>query len=188
MAFKIYTKTGDKGQTALLGGRKVSKANVRIQAYGTVDELNAHMGYVADSTADENISHQLRQIQATLFVIGSHLSLAPEKKGVFPLPRFGEEDILSLENSIDQMDVELPPLKSFILPGGHPLVSSIHITRCVCRRAEREVVNLILEENMDDEDSQLILKYLNRLSDWIFVLARYSAHKLGAKEIPWITR
>lgn len=185
MAFKIYTKTGDKGSTALLGGIRVSKSNARIHAYGTVDELNAHLGYVADVIGEEEFINRVREIQSALFTMGSHLSLAPQKRGKISLPEFSEKEITKLEESIDKMETYLEPLKNFVLPGGHPTVSAIHIARCVCRRAEREVVYLLENEEDSEENGHLYLQYLNRLSDWLFVLSRFMAKKLNAPEVPW---
>lgn len=177
---KIYTKTGDKGSTSLFGGKRVSKADIRIDAYGTVDELNSWIGVVRDQ--EVNVSRQdiLLGIQDRLFTIGSSLATEPGNTKV-KIPSLAEDDILTLEKEIDSMEALLPPLKSFILPGGHPSVSFTHVARTTCRRAERIVISL----NQDEAVDPLIIKYLNRLSDYLFVLARKMAHELRADETPW---
>ncbi len=180
MAFKIYTKTGDLGETGLFGGRRLSKSHLRIEAYGTVDELNSHLGLVRDQQSDEEIRKELHHIQSLLFSVGSILASDPEKK--LPLPAVEESDVTALEEAMDRMDLELPELKNFILPGGHPGVSSCHIARCVCRRAERLSVALHEEEPINPE----VLTYLNRLSDYLFVLARKLSKLLSVEEIKWI--
>jgi cob(I)alamin adenosyltransferase len=185
MAMKIYTKTGDKGTTSLIGGAKVSKAHLRIEAYGTVDELNSYLGLCKDLLTDTGGKAILQEIQDHLFTIGAALACDPEKETKMKIPDLKEEDILLLEKEIDKMEETLPPMKSFILPGGHPTVSHIHIGRCICRRAERCCVRLEAEEH--DVES-IIMKYLNRLSDYLFVLARYAAHQLKAEENPWKPR
>lgn len=185
MSFKIYTKTGDKGSTSLIGGTKVSKAHIRIESYGTVDELNSFIGFCIDQLSQHNIHHVLREVQDRLFTIGSSLACDPEKETKMKIPDFHEEDITLLENEMDLMDKELLPMKSFILPGGHLAASSLHIARCVCRRAERICVHM---QNDGAEVPDLIIKYLNRLSDYLFVLSRYAAHQLKVAEIPWKAR
>lgn len=195
MATKIYTKTGDKGKTSLIGGTKVPKSNVRIEAYGTVDELNSHIGLVGDLLAagPGEAKHQaasaapdlLREIQDRLFTLGSSLACDPEKESKLTIPDLKEEDIRLLERSMDDMNALLPPMTGFVLPGGHPAVSSLHIARCVCRRAERCVVRL-QEEGAFVEP--LVLQYLNRLSDYLFILASFTAHQWGIPEIPWKPR
>ncbi|HKZ68083.1 MAG TPA: cob(I)yrinic acid a,c-diamide adenosyltransferase [Chitinophagaceae bacterium] len=182
---KIYTKTGDKGTTSLIGGTKVSKAHLRIESYGTVDELNSYIGLCKDLLADKNSTTILQEIQDRLFTIGSALACDPEKETKMKIPDLKEEDILLLEKEIDKMDEVLPSMKSFILPGGHPTVSHLHITRCICRRAERCCVRLEAENN---EVEPIIIKYLNRLSDYLFVLARYAGHLLNIAELPWKPR
>ena len=183
MAMKIYTKTGDSGKTSLLGGTKVFKNNPRIEAYGTVDELNSYIGLLSDFSNDDNAKSILKEIQDRLFTIGSELACDPDSK--MPLPDLHESDIEYLEKEIDNMQYQLPVMKNFILPGGHPAVSFAHVARCVCRRAERCTVNL--QENSGAVD-QLIIKYLNRLSDYLFVLARYLGMKNNAPEIIWKAR
>lgn len=186
MSFKIYTKTGDKGRTALIGGTKVPKSHIRIEAYGTVDELNSHVGLVADSIAhDGRTVGLLREVQDRLFTIGSLLACDPDKDIQMQLPGLEESDILLLETEIDTMDAILEPMKSFILPGGSIPVSYAHLARCVCRRAERCCVRM-QEEGL--EVDPLVVKYLNRLSDHLFVLARYIAHGSGTEEIKWKPR
>jgi cob(I)alamin adenosyltransferase len=185
MATKIYTKTGDLGQTSLIGGTKVPKSHLRIETYGTVDELNSYVGLVNDYVTDVSTKLILKEIQDRLFTIGSSLACDPEKEPTMKLPDLKEEDILLLEKEIDIMNEVLPPMKSFILPGGHVAVSVSHITRCVCRRAERLCVNMQEHELFV---SPLVIKYLNRLSDYLFVLARYNAHLLKTEEITWKPR
>lgn len=182
MAFKIYTKTGDKGETSLFGGRRLPKYHLRIDTYGTVDELNAFIGLVSDHVQNEKIEAELKAIQDLLFVIGANLAADPEQGG--KVPDLKEADILFLEQAIDQMEATLPALKHFILPGGHPAVSFCHVARCVCRRAERLVVALAAEEVVLD----IIIRYLNRLSDYLFVLARKVGHDLGIPERKWEAR
>ncbi len=182
---KIYTKTGDKGTTSLIGGTKVPKSHLRIEAYGTVDELNSCIGLCRDLLTDENSRTILQEVQDRLFTIGSSLACDPIKEPGMRIPDLKEEDVVLLENEIDKMNEVLAPMKNFILPGGHATISHIHITRCVCRRAERCCVRLELEGL---ETDQVILKYLNRLSDYLFVLARFIAHQLKVEEIPWKPR
>ena len=185
MAMKIYTKTGDKGTTSLIGGTKVSKAHLRIEAYGTVDELNSYTGLCKDLIQDNNSKTVLQEIQDRLFTIGSALACDPQKETKIKIPDLKEEDINLLENEIDRMNEILPPMKSFILPGGHPSISHLHIARCICRRAERCCVRLESEQN---EVAPIIIKYLNRLSDYLFMLARYAGHLLNVAEMPWKPR
>jgi cob(I)alamin adenosyltransferase len=181
MAIKIYTKTGDKGKTALIGGVKVSKADLRIEVCGTVDELNAHIGLCNDILTNSDNSGTLQKIQKNLFVIGALLASHSDKDIKMMLPKFSEDAIVLLEKEIDRMDTILPAMKYFILPGGHIAVSQLHIARCVCRRAERCCVRL----NETAVINPLILQYLNRLSDYLFVLARYTAHLNNIEDIPW---
>jgi cob(I)alamin adenosyltransferase len=180
---KIYTKTGDKGQTSLLGGSRVPKHHLRIESYGTVDELNSYIGLLRDQAIDEHSISILLEIQDRLFTIGSYLASEPGKSKV-KIPELAENDISLLEKEIDQMNDNLPPMRSFILPGGHPIVSFCHIARCVCRRAERLVVHLAESE----EVNEIVLRYLNRLSDYLFVLARKLSNSLQATEHPWKPR
>jgi cob(I)alamin adenosyltransferase len=191
MSTKIYTKTGDKGMTALIGGTKVPKSSARIEAYGTVDELNSFIGLLMDQLIlapgplPAETTPFLREIQDRLFTIGSSLACDPEKEPGLKIPDLREEDVQKVEAEIDRMTAVLPPMKSFLLPGGHVAVSTAHVARCVCRRAERGCVRLH-EEQLFVEP--LVLRYLNRLSDYLFVLARYAAHLLQVSEIPWIAK
>jgi len=185
MALKIYTKTGDKGKTSLIGGTKVPKSHIRIDSYGTVDELNSFIGLLGDQLDDENSKKNLREIQDRLFTIGSSLACDPEKEQALRIPDLKEQDVTFLENEMDRMNASLPEMKNFILPGGHPAVSTAHICRCVCRRAERICVGM--QENKVFVDP-LVIKYLNRLSDYLFVLARFSARQMGVEEIVWRPR
>ncbi len=185
MAMKIYTKTGDLGTTSLIGGTKVSKAHIRIETYGTVDELNSWIGLVADQVDHKHSKKILKEIQDRLFTIGSSLACDPEKVSKMKIPDLEETDIELLEKEIDSMNEKIPPMKSFVLPGGHVAVSSTHVARCVCRRCERLCVTL-REQNVIPEP--LVIKYLNRLSDYLFVLARFLSHRLKVKEIPWKPR
>ncbi len=185
MAFKIYTKTGDKGTTSLIGGTKVSKSHLRIEAYGTVDELNSYTGLCRDIFDDTTSQQTLKEVQDRLFTIGSSLACDPEKEPKMQIPDLKEQDVELLEKEIDRMNEVLPEMKNFILPGGHPTVSHLHIARCVCRRAERCCVRLNEESNHTDE---IVIKYLNRLSDYLFVLSRYAGYLLKAEEIPWKPR
>ena len=180
---KIYTKTGDKGHTGLIGGKRVPKHDLRIEAYGSVDELNSHIGLLRDLTAKGESKNILIEIQDRLFTIGSQLACETKKESI-KIPGLKDTDITLLEGEIDKMNEQLPPLSSFILPGGHITVSTTHIARCVCRRAERCVVHLSTESEVDE----IILKYLNRLSDYLFVLARKFADELKAEEIAWKPR
>ena len=177
---KIYTKKGDSGTTQLLGGKRVSKSHLRIEAYGTVDELNSYLGLLRDQDVDQKSIEMLLIIQDRLFTIGSLLALEnPDSK--IKLPKLHESDVTILEKKMDEMNEQLEDMKSFVLPGGHPFVSYCHIARCICRRAER-VTTLLPQETMQFE---LILKYLNRLSDYLFVLSRFITKLTDSKEIPW---
>lgn len=177
---KIYTKTGDKGTTALFGGTRLPKHHIRIESYGTVDELNSFIGLVRDHLTDEVLRAELKTIQEILFTIGSHLAADPTKKNLW-IPDISATEVEALEKGIDRMEESLSPLKNFILPGGHPVVSHCHIVRCVCRRAERNVVALSEIEKV----APILSQYLNRLSDYFFVLARFVGKKLGAEEVVW---
>lgn len=180
---KIYTKTGDKGQTSLIGGTRVPKHHIRIEAYGTIDELNSHIGLIRDQQMDDHSKRMLVEIQDRLFTIGSSLASDPEKSKM-KIPDLKETDIELLEKEMDKMNELLPEMRSFILPGGHTTVSYCHIARCVCRRAERLTIHL--SEN--SLVAELVIKYLNRLSDYLFVLSRKLSHDLNAEEIPWKPR
>ncbi len=185
MALKIYTKTGDLGKTSLIGGTKVPKSNIRIEAYGTIDELNSYIGLTNDHLTHEHSKTILKEIQDRLFTIGSSLACDPDKEPLLKIPDLKETDIEFLEKEIDTMNEALTPMKSFILPGGHVAISTAHVTRCVCRRAERLCVNM--QENNLFVDP-LVIKYLNRLSDYLFVLARFIGHLLKVEDIPWKPR
>jgi len=185
MAQKIYTKTGDLGKTSLIGGTKVPKSHLRIESYGTVDELNAYMGLVCDLVDDDHTKIVLKEIQDRLFTVGSSLACDPDREPLMKIPDLKETDIVLLENEIDAMNEVLTPMKHFILPGGHPAVSTTHIARCVCRRAERICVNM---QEHDLFVNPLVIKYINRLSDYLFVLSRYAGHLLGVAEIKWKPR
>ena len=185
MSIKIYTKTGDKGKTSLIGGTKVFKSDLRIEAYGTVDELNSFIGLCLDHLKSLHIESVLAEVQDRLFTIGSALACDPEKETKLRIPDLHEDDVVLLEKEIDRMNEVLPLMKSFILPGGHVAVSSLHIARTVCRRAERCCVKM---QKKEKEIPSLIIKYLNRLSDYLFVLARFAANKVQVEEIPWKPR
>lgn len=180
---KIYTKKGDKGETSLLGGTRVSKNHPRIETYGTVDELNSYVGLIHSLTGNNHTKEILLTIQERLFVAES--ILASENKEVLTrIPKIVAEDIELLEKEIDDMNTHLPELKNFILPCGHYMASLCHIARCICRRAERISIELLTKYPFDD----IIIKYLNRLSDYFFVLARFEAKENNAPEIPWIAK
>lgn len=181
---KIYTKTGDTGQTSLIGGRRVSKADHRIDAYGTTDELNAWIGLVRDQPINESRRALLKEIQDRLFTIGATLATDPEKAIKKAMPDIIPADVALLEQAMDTMDAELPELRKFVLPGGHASVSYAHLARTVCRRAERLVITLGEESPVD----ALLIQYLNRLSDYLFVLSRKMALELGAEEVSWEPR
>ncbi len=186
---KIYTKKGDTGETSLIGGERVLKDDLRIEAYGTVDELNSVLGVLRDHLEDEKSDHFLETVQNILFVIGSELAAAPGHK--MSLPQLTEEHIVYLENQMDEWEKGLPELKNFILPGGDLAASQAHVARCVCRRAERKAVALSVQLSGTahaDELDFLIIRYLNRLSDALFVLARHLTKKRGGTETLWKTR
>lgn len=180
---KIYTKTGDSGTTGLFGGTRVPKSHVRIEAYGTIDELNSHLGLLRDQEVNASRRVLLTEVQENLFTIGSRLATEDNEQRT-KLPQLPAKAVSRLEESIDEMDGELEPMQNFVLPGGHPSVSVGHITRCVCRRAERRVV--ALAELADIEEN--IIHYLNRLSDYLFVLCRKMSSELGVEETPWKPR
>jgi cob(I)alamin adenosyltransferase len=180
---KIYTKTGDKGLTSLIGGTRVPKSSLRIECYGTVDELNAHVGLVRDQDVNAPRRPLLKEIQDRLFTIGSALAADPEKSRM-KLPDLHLADVTLLEDEMDRLNADLPELRAFILPGGHPAVSHAHVARCVCRRAERLVIHLGEESFV----AELVAVYLNRLSDYLFVLSRAMAQDLGVEEVTWKAR
>lgn len=181
---KIYTKTGDKGETSLIGGTRVAKDDQRIEAYGTVDELNAWIGMVRDHAADEADKKTLIEVQDRLFTIGSSLATDPDREPRTKLPDLNEGDIDLLESEMDRLDGALEPLRSFVLPGGHVGVSSCHVARTICRRAERRVISLQQVAFV----APLVQKYLNRLSDYLFVLSRWYTKHYQAEETPWNPR
>jgi cob(I)alamin adenosyltransferase len=178
---KVYTKTGDQGETSLFGGSRVSKGHLRIHAYGTVDELNSYIGLLIDLLPDASMKPELIRIQDRLFTLGALLATEHEvtKKR---LPAITKEDVEFLEISIDRMEASLDPIKTFVLPGGHPTVSYCHISRCVCRRSERICVELSATNKVDE----IVIQYLNRLSDYLFVFSRHLTKILKVKETPWI--
>lgn len=176
---KIYTKTGDTGQTSLVGGTRVSKSNIRLESYGTVDELNSYIGMIADLTEEPELTGILRNIQYRLFSVGA--DLANEQDSKKKVPVINETDIEQLELLIDKYNETLEPIRFFILPGGHQVVSFCHIARTVCRRAERCAVQLHEQEDVNT----INIKYLNRLSDYLFVLARKILKDKNIEEIPW---
>lgn len=181
---KVYTKKGDAGKTSLIGGKRVSKADLRIESYGTVDELNSWVGLLRDhEEIPKEQFDQLIEIQDRLFTIGSLLATQPEGTKM-NLPLIYEDDVTFLENAIDKMNETIPPITKFVLPGGKMILSHSHIARCICRRAERLTVAL----NDDSEQHKLAMKYLNRLSDYLFVLSRKIATDLKIEEIQWIPR
>jgi cob(I)alamin adenosyltransferase len=183
--FKIYTKTGDKGGTSLIGGVRVPKSHIRIDSYGTVDELNTFVGMVNDMAADAVIGDWLREIQDRLFTVGSVLATDPGKEVKMKLPDLHDADVTWLEQRIDTMNETLPEMRSFILPGGNLAGSTCHVARCVCRRAERICVAM---QEEGEFVPPVVIQYLNRLSDFLFVLARYLGHIRNAPEIPWRAR
>lgn len=178
--WKIYTKQGDKGQTSLLGGSKVPKYHERIEAYGTLDELNSFIGLTRDYSEDKNTRNYLKKIQDEVFAIESHLASETREASSY-LPEITASVIKEMENEIDRMEQSLPELKNFILPGGHPAVSYCHVSRTICRRAERTVIKLA----ETTEVKSVIIQYLNRLSDYFFVLARYLGNYFDVEEIVW---
>ncbi|MEJ7778771.1 MAG: cob(I)yrinic acid a,c-diamide adenosyltransferase [Daejeonella sp.] len=180
---KIYTKTGDKGLTSLIGGKRVPKYNLRIESYGTVDELNSYIGMIRDQHISEDQTNILKEIQDRLFTIGAALASDPERANM-KIPDLHSSDIEVLEDQIDRMNDVLPELKHFILPGGDQAVSYCHISRCVCRRAERIAVHLSEESFVDEK----VIIYLNRLSDFLFVLARKIAYDRDLPENKWFPR
>jgi len=181
---KIYTKTGDQGLTSLIGGSRVPKSSLRIDCYGTVDELNSYLGLLRDQEVNAARRDFLKEIQDRLFTIGSHLATDPEQEGTKRLPDLHAADVALLEMEMDAMSETLTPLRHFVLPGGHPAVSFGHVARCVCRRAERLAVHLREESAVEE----LVIMYLNRLSDYLFVLSRAMAHDLGVEEVTWKPR
>ena|SRR5579871_120199 len=189
MASHIYTRTGDTGETGLFGGQRVPKDALRVDAYGTVDELNAVLGAACAQAVSEELKSLLLTLQSDLFLLGADLATPEEKdthRGRITIERVGEERTARLEGLIDRYESELPPLRNFILPGGHPLAAALHLSRVVCRRAERRCVTLMQATREDAAPLNTeILRYLNRLSDLLFVLARVANHREGVPDIPW---
>jgi cob(I)alamin adenosyltransferase len=180
---KIYTKGGDKGETSLLGGTRVPKSHERVEAYGNLDELNGFIGLIRDQDIHPHYRDILGRIQEALFIAEALVARDPEK-GNTGLPSLNDKDILLLEKEIDTMTAALPELRNFILPGGHPTVSYCHIARTVCRRAERSLIRLDKTKSLDE----IIIRFVNRLSDYLFVLARKTGQDLGVKERHWVSR
>ena len=179
---KIYTKGGDRGETALFGGARVSKDEARVEAYGTVDELNACLGVVrATPELPAALDIQLERVQALLFVLGAELACQPGHEAKLRMPLIGNAEVGALEASIDDMQQHLPALKQFVLPGGSQPAALLHAARTVCRRAERRVVACARHSTLRTEP----VIYLNRLSDWLFVAARWANHHIGVPDVPW---
>lgn len=174
----IYTKKGDKGVTSLINGTRVAKNHIRVETYGTVDELNAHIALLESLIDDENCKRELLEIEKCLFAVQTHLATDPEKECFFQLPDLSDINANNLEKYIDAMNAQLNSIRSFILLGGHITIATCHIARCVCRRAERTLITLAQDSFVPSE----IMSYINRLSDYLFVLARYMAKKYGIKE------
>lgn len=179
---KIYTKTGDEGMTSLIGGKRVAKNSARLESYGTIDELNSFLGMIRSFPMAPEVEDELVEIQSRLFDVGGNLATDPENTPLKMKLGVKEEDIERLEKAIDRMDGEVPPMTHFVLPGGNEVVSFCHIARTVCRRAERRILDLGGEAEVD----ALVLKYVNRLSDYLFILSRKLAHDSGLEERKWI--
>ena len=179
---KIYTKTGDKGMTSLIGGKRVPKNSARLESYGTIDELNSYLGMIRAFPLEAQILNELVEIQSRLFDVGGNLATDPEAENVKIALGVSGSDIELQEKGIDRMDAEVPPMKYFVLPGGNQCISFCHIARTVCRRAERRILDLAAEAEVDE----LVLKYVNRLSDYLFMLSRKVAHDMGIEEMPWM--
>ncbi len=182
MTMKIYTKTGDDGTTGLFGGRRVSKSDIRIEAYGTVDELNSVIGIVLSASVPEAMRPDLERISALLLTVGADLATPLLPPPIYAIPRVAESDVLLLERLIDEYEVDLEPLKNFILPGGTPAAANLHLARTVCRRAERSTVALAGAEDI----GVTVEKFLNRLSDFLFVAARRANHLAGVGDVAWV--
>ena len=179
---KIYTKTGDEGMTSLIGGKRVAKNSARLESYGTIDELNSFLGMIRSFPMSPEVEDELVEIQSRLFDVGGNLATDPENAPLKMKLGVKEKDIERLEKAIDRMDGEVPPMTHFVLPGGNEVVSFCHIARTVCRRAERRILDLGGEAEVD----ALVLKYVNRLSDYLFILSRKLAHDSGLEERKWI--
>ncbi len=181
---KIYTRTGDKGETGLFGGARVSKADPRVAAYGDVDELNSVIGVARTENLDATVDGLLARVQTELFDLGAELATVPEKAESVDTPSIEEDEISRLETAIDRFEADLKPLKTFVLPGGSRAAAQLHVARCVCRRAERSLVALASRSPVREET----IRYLNRLSDLLFTLARHANHILDVADVPWIGR
>ena len=179
---KIYTKTGDKGETGLFGGGRVSKSSTRVDAYGEIDELNSVIGLVRTEPIDATLDALFARVQSALFDLGAELATPPDSKAELGIPTITDADVLALELAIDRAESELPPLKTFVLPGGCRAAAYLHLGRTVCRRAERRLVTLGEEEGV----RETCIRYLNRLSDALFVLARLANHRAGIADVPWV--
>ena len=179
---KIYTKTGDRGDTGLFGGARVSKASLRVETYGEVDELNSVLGLVLTEPFDAEVTTLLARVQSRLFDIGAELATAPDSKVELGIALLGEDEVRELEQAIDRCEAQLPPLKSFVMPGGSRAAAYLHLARTVCRRAERRLVALGEHERVRPE----ALRFLNRLSDALFVFARFANHRAGISDVPWV--
>ncbi len=177
----VYTKTGDKGSTGLIGGTRVSKNHARLEAYGTIDELSSFIGLIRSFDLLEQDINTLLSVQTRLFTIGAYLATDTSVSDMRRVLDYSEDHILELEREMDRLENDLPPLKYFILPGGHPAVGYCHVSRTVCRRAERRVIDIVDEFDIDT----WVIRYLNRLSDYLFVLSRYLSNYFGVDEIPW---
>ncbi len=177
---KIYTKTGDSGTTSLIGGSRVQKNDNKIEAYGTLDELNSFIGSIRDNAIDNETKETIITIQNKIMNCSSLLAV-DDKFDISKLPQITEKDISFLEQQIDKINNNLPDITSFILPGGHPVISACHISRTICRRAERNVISI----NNNNKENKLVIKYLNRLSDYLFTLARKLSKDFNVNEIEW---
>ena len=181
---KIYTKSGDKGKTSLIGGKRVSKDDIQIDAYGTIDELNSNLGLLRDYCSKESDKSFILNIQKDLFIIGSLLALDYSKKSNEQYIDFSQNKIILIENKIDEIDLNLPKMTNFIIPGGHVTVSTCHISRSICRRAERKCIKFAKQFELNND----ILIYLNRLSDYLFVLSRKISLDTNTQEIKWVNK
>lgn len=180
---KIYTKAGDKGKTGLVGGQRVPKHHIRLEAYGTVDELNSFVGMLQSQTMDKRLQEFLGKLQYKLFDIGAYLATEADDLGKYNITACTKEDVIAVENLIDQLNEELPKLRHFIMPGGHQTVALCHVVRTVCRRAERCITRLAEERGVDVDE--LVIQYINRLSDLLFIMARKLAQDLQIAENKW---
>ncbi len=180
----VYTKTGDRGRTSLIGGTRVPKNDPRLEAYGTVDELNSFIGMIRSYSIDEESASQIVEIQNVLFEVGAYLATDTNVADLRDKLKYDDKYIANLEYAMDKMESELPPMKYFVLPGGNPAVSYCHISRTVCRRTERRILE-VLDES---EANSWVIRYVNRLSDYLFVLSRFLSKQLNVQEIPWVPK